>query len=155
MADLNFFFFQHLKETYSALCKVLIGFLVIFLIINFIMAAKMCEVVKREMSMKNKIDEFGWTELHAAKVPLGMLKILFNSITCKCEENLINFHCACIISNCYEAPVVIILTKALILLFLIAALQAVTTCVLYLPTRRRDAFWMTRLTCLRQDTSSV
>lgn len=38
------------------------------------MAAKMCEVVKRETSMKNRIDGFGWTELHAAKVPLGMLK---------------------------------------------------------------------------------
>lgn len=70
MADFEFFF----QESYSALCNVLIGFLVIFLIIHFQMAAKMCEVVKRETSMKNRIDGFGWTELHAAKVPLGMLK---------------------------------------------------------------------------------
>ena len=41
-------------------------------------------------------------------------------------------------NRCYEAPVVIILTKALTLLFLIAALQAVTTCVLYLPTAKKS-----------------
>lgn len=37
----------------------------------------------------------------------------------------------------YELPDLIILNKELTLLFLIAALQADTTCVLYLPTENR------------------